>query len=246
VPTTVARVLLVGPQHTDPERTVLSQVGKMVEAAGHQAVTPTFAASPNLLGGVRTVVQGCDACIAVLDGSPLDASNAWLLGYAHAMRRPVLGLRSDLRAEEHAVPPQLKAALTDLVKVRTFNDPDLQEKLAAFLSGVRIFAGALVRDAVPKLLKDQGQDLAFRQVTESEYPHVLKRKLVETAQRLEETEFGLEQEEIADVLELLETLINIRKYDRESLRSIKEGKWRKRGGFQKGYLVDEEPVISSR
>jgi len=47
-------------------------------------------------------------------------------------------------------------------------------------------------------------------------------------------------------LELLETLINLRRYDKESLRSIKEGKWRKRGGFAKGYLLDEEPVLSSR
>jgi len=79
----------------------------------------------------------------------------------------------------------------------------LQPILQPFLHGVRVFAGTLVRDAVPKLLESEGRALKFRNVAASEYPTVLKRKLVETVQRLETTEFGVEQEEIADVLELL-------------------------------------------
>jgi predicted house-cleaning noncanonical NTP pyrophosphatase (MazG superfamily) len=238
----MARVLLLGSRHADQDRAVLEQLRSWAVEAGHQPVLASDA-TEKPLAAVRAALESADACVAVLDGSPLDAATAWLVAFAYAGRRPILGLRSDRRGD---VPAEIRASLTDLVKVKSWQDPDAKAKVGSFLGGIRVFAGALVRDAVPKMIKDQGQELKFRQVAEQEYPRVLKRKLVETAQRLEEADFGVEQEEIADVLELLETLINIRKYDKESLRSIKEGKWRKRGGFQKGFLLEEDPVASSR
>lgn len=239
----MVRVLLIGPRFTDQDRTLMDQLSGWVGQAGHAAVPAPEAPPDRLVEALRTAVQSCDAAIAVLEGSPLDPSAAWLACLVHANRRPVLGLRSDERTD---LPAPLRASLADLVSVKSWRDPQVPEAIARFLDGVRVFAGALVRDAVPKMLREQGREMKFRQVADAEYPHVLKRKLVETAERLEDAEFGLEQEEIADLLELLETLINVRKYDKESLRSIKEGKWRKRGGFQKGYLLEEEPVLSSR
>lgn len=238
----MARVLLIGPQHTDQDRAVLGAIRSWVAEAGHHPVAvPESSERP--LPAIRAALESTDACLAVLDGAPLDPSVAWTVAMAYAGRRPILGLRSDLRVD---LPSEIRACLSDFVKVKAWQDSETKAKALPFLAGIRVFAGALVRDAVPKMIKEQGQELKFRQVAEQEYPRVLKRKLVETAQRLEEADFGVEQEEIADVLELLETLINLRKYDKESLRSIKEGKWRKRGGFQKGFLLEEDPVISSR
>jgi predicted house-cleaning noncanonical NTP pyrophosphatase (MazG superfamily) len=221
---------------------VLGSLSAWATEAGHQPVLAPEA-SDRPLPLLRAALESTDACIALLDGTPLDAVTTWTVALAYSGRRPILGLRSDRRDD---IPPAIGSSLADLVKVKSWTDPDTKAKVVSFLGNIRVFAGALVRDAVPKMVKDQGQEMKFRQVAEQEYPRVLKRKLVETAQRLEESDFGVEQEEIADVLELLETLINIRKYDKESLRSIKEGKWRKRGGFQKGFLLEEDPVASSR
>ena len=238
----MARVLLVGSQSTDQDCGVLEHLRLWAMEAGHHAIlAPQSADKP--LQVLRNALESTDACLALVEGSPIDATTAWTLALAYSGRRPILGLRSDRRDD---VPAEIRACLLDLVKVHSWQEPETKAQVVSFLGGIRVFAGALVRDAVPKMVKEQGQDLKFRQVAEQEYPRVLKRKLVETAQRLEESDFGVEQEEIADVLELLETLINIRKYDKESLRSIKEGKWRKRGGFQKGFLLEEDPVVSSR
>jgi predicted house-cleaning noncanonical NTP pyrophosphatase (MazG superfamily) len=238
----MARVLLVGSRDTDQDRGVLDRLAEWAVGSGHQTLVPP-ATTDRPAASIRAALESADACIAVLDGTPIDVGTAWVLALAFASRRPVLGLRSDRRGE---LPAEIRDCLADLVAVKSWSAPETQERVVSFLGGIRVFAGALVRDAVPKMVRDQGQELKFRQVAEPEYPRVLKRKLVETAQRLEEADFGVEQEEIADVLELLETLINIRKYDKESLRSIKEGKWRKRGGFQKGFLLEEDPTVSSR
>ncbi|MBI2078451.1 MAG: hypothetical protein HYT80_08810 [Euryarchaeota archaeon] len=237
----MARVLLAVPGHTALERELFGRLERLVQEAGHQTVAlPAEAA----LDAFRNGLLGCDAVVAVVDGATADPRVAATIAYAAALRRPTLALRTDARPD--AIDPLLLHLTADLAQVASWDAPETKSKVAEFLQGVRVFAGALVRDSVPSILKQEGRELRFRQVADSEYPHVLKRKLVETAQRLEDADFGVEQEEIADVLELLETLINLRRYDKESLRSIKEGKWRKRGGFAKGYLLDEEPVLSSR
>jgi predicted house-cleaning noncanonical NTP pyrophosphatase (MazG superfamily) len=239
----VARILLVGADATPQDRQLLAHVAKVLQDAGHEPIAVRLELEPEPAREILRHVQSADAVIGLLDrveNHPLSL----LLGLASASRRPILGMRGDPRTED--LSPSLRSVLQDLVMVNDWTSDSTKNAILQFAGAVRVFAGTLVRDAVPKLLKDEGKEMRFRQVAETEYPPVLKRKLVETAQRLEESEFGVEQEEIADMLELLETLINLRRYDRESLRSIKEGKWRKRGGFQKGFLLDEEPALSSR
>ena len=240
----VARVLLVVPNHTVADRETAQRLRSIVEPSGHQAVVPSASGDARArLAGLKKDIQGCDAVLAVLEGAAPDPAVAATVAYARSARRPCLGLRSD---ERPTLDPLTLSLFDDVVKFTSWDASDTRQKILDFLGGVRVFAGALVRDSVPSILKQEGRELRFRQVADTEYPHVLKRKLVETAQRLEDADFGVEQEEIADLLELLETLINLRRYDKDSLRSIKEGKWRKRGGFAKGYLLDEEPVLSSR
>lgn len=253
----MARVYLAGPLFTPQDRAVLETLAVVVRAQGHEVFLPhrelpvaprsTDADARKAFAFLLRGVDSCDAVVALLDGSDVDPGTCVELGYAHALRRPVLGLRSDARnANEHAgLNLMAFGACTSVERVSEWTETALAPLLKTFLSRVHVFAGTLVRDAVPKLLEQEGRSMKFRNVAPAEYPVVLKRKLVETARRLEESEFGVEQEEIADVLELLETLINIRHYDRESLRSIKEGKWRKRGGFERGFLLEEEPRLSS-
>lgn len=43
------------------------------------------------------LIVACDGMLAVLDGSDVDSGTAAEIGYAAALHRPVVGLRSDLR-----------------------------------------------------------------------------------------------------------------------------------------------------
>jgi nucleoside 2-deoxyribosyltransferase len=255
-PRGVARVYIAGPLFAPQERAVLEAVDDVVRALGHETFLPhrempvappaSDAAAKEGYAFLLRGLESCDAVIAILDGPDVDAGTCVELGYATALRRPILGLRSDARAgnERQGINLMAFGASDEVVRIDAWNRKALEPPLQSFLANVRVFAGTLVRDAVPKLLEQEGRALQFRNVAPEEYPAVLKRKLAETVRRLEVAEFGVEQEEIADVLELLETLINLRNYDRESLRSIKEGKWRKRGGFERGFLLTEEPKLT--
>lgn len=231
-------MLVAGPQATAQDRHALEAAAAAVREAGHEAKPLPSGSEADAM---RRAVRAADAVVALVD-DPVDPAVAACLGYAHAFRRTLVGLRSDARPGPD---PTLRGLLPDLLPVPDWSATEWRERLAQSLSRVRVYAGNLVRDAVPKILEAEGRSLRFRQAASDEYPAILKRKLVETAQTLEEAEWGVEQETIADLLEVLETFLNVRAYDRESLRSIKEGKWRKRGGFQKGYLVDEEPKLAS-
>ena len=45
----------------------------------------------------RTLIERCRAVFAVLDGTDVDSGTAAEIGYAAALRRPVVGWRSDVR-----------------------------------------------------------------------------------------------------------------------------------------------------
>lgn len=253
----VARVYVAGPLFTPQDRAVLETIAGALRHLGHEPFLPhkAFPTKPltddaqarAAFSFLLEAIESCDALVALCDGLDVDAGTCVEIGYAHALRRPILALRSDTRTGGERAGVNLMAfgAAAHVATLGEWTQEAVAEAVKPFLSTVRVFAGTLVRDAVPKLLESEGQEVRFRTVDEREYPYVLKRKLVEAARELEDGEFGVEQERIADLLELLETLINARKYDRESLKSIKESRWRKRGGYERGVLVATEPQLRS-
>ncbi|MCK5660075.1 MAG: nucleoside 2-deoxyribosyltransferase [Methanosarcinales archaeon] len=42
-------------------------------------------------------IRDCDIMVAVLDGADVDSGTAWEVGYAHALEKTVIGLRTDFR-----------------------------------------------------------------------------------------------------------------------------------------------------
>ena len=44
-----------------------------------------------------TAIEKADILVAVLDGVDVDSGTAWEIGYAHALGKPVCGLRTDFR-----------------------------------------------------------------------------------------------------------------------------------------------------
>lgn len=252
----MARVYVAGPLFTPQDRGVLETVAETIQALGHRPVLPHKEAPIDPAANVDDardraaklldLVDSCDAVVALVDGLDVDAGTCVELGYAHALNRPMLGLRSDVRRGGEADGVNLMAAgvLTERVRIEAWQPDALRPPLERFLGSVRVFAGRLVRDGVPRLARERGHEIHFEQVAEDRLAAVLKRRAVEVARRLESTDFGVEQEELADLLEVLEALIGARGYDKESLRAIKEGAWRKRGGYEKGYVVEEEPELS--
>jgi nucleoside 2-deoxyribosyltransferase len=46
------------------------------------------------------MVQQCDAVVAILDGADSDSGTCVELGYAYALRKPIVGVRTDFRGSE--------------------------------------------------------------------------------------------------------------------------------------------------
>ena len=60
----------------------------------------------------RALIDRCDAVLAVLDGPDVDSGTAAEIGYATALGKPVVGLRTDFRlsGENHAAVVNLQLA----------------------------------------------------------------------------------------------------------------------------------------
>ena len=45
----------------------------------------------------ETAIKSSDIIVAVVDGADVDSGTAWEIGYAYALGKPILGLRTDFR-----------------------------------------------------------------------------------------------------------------------------------------------------
>ncbi|MBI2583664.1 MAG: nucleoside triphosphate pyrophosphohydrolase [Candidatus Aenigmarchaeota archaeon] len=93
----------------------------------------------------------------------------------------------------------------------------------------------LVRDNVPDIMKEKGENAEFRQASEEEYKQLLKKKLVEEA-----LEFQAESktEELADVLEVLHALAEASGTVISEIEEIRKAKREERGGFSKRIVLE--------
>ncbi|MGB0651737.1 MAG: hypothetical protein ACPGQL_00920 [Thermoplasmatota archaeon] len=224
----MARILLAGPQRSIAQRSFLASLQRRLDEDGHVVASPDDAGS----GGPRALVQDVDAVLAVLDGET-DAATVTLVALAHADNKPVLGL--------HGAGEPLPALLAACVTTPVAAD-DGQAVLAAldaFYDTIKPFSGRLVRDQIPRLVRESGHNVAFREVPREQRAAYLKRKVAEEARELEAAGLGDEKEEVADVLEALEAFIRARDYDRDALRQVKQAKLKRRGGFERCYVVEE-------
>ena len=54
-------------------------------------------APKKILEADKALLLDCDAVVALLDGTQVDDGTAWEIGFAHAMNKPVFGIRTDFR-----------------------------------------------------------------------------------------------------------------------------------------------------
>lgn len=211
---------------------------------GQRALAERLAERARADGHDTTVVQDAplaackdaDAAVCLIDGSGPGAMPIAVAATAHALGLPTLALHT------HALPTSI-ASLFSMAQAVT-REEDLAAGLVPFYAQVRPFAGKLVRDQVPRLVREAGHEVVFREASADERPRYLKRKVADEANELLEADPGQEREEVADLLEALETLLRVRGYDRDDLKLVKEAKRKRRGGFER-FLIVESATTSA-
>lgn len=94
----------------------------------------------------------------------------------------------------------------------------------------------LVRDKIPDIIRQNGQEPVTRVLTDEEFIAALDSKLQEeVAEYLENPDI----EELADVLEVLEAIVAMRKISQVELRRKKNAKALKNGSFRERILLEK-------
>ncbi len=93
----------------------------------------------------------------------------------------------------------------------------------------------LVRDKIPEIAKSKGQKAVIHTAGDKEYRRQLLAKLQEEVQ-----EFSQEPslEELADVLEVINAIIDFQGYDRDRLERVRQKKHTERGGFRERIILE--------
>ncbi len=94
----------------------------------------------------------------------------------------------------------------------------------------------LVRDRIPEIIKSKGKLVVIHKASEEEYKVKLREKLQEEVDEFLESE---DEEELADILEVIEAICSFKKIDRRKLERKRLKKKEERGGFYKRIILDE-------
>lgn len=94
----------------------------------------------------------------------------------------------------------------------------------------------LVRDKIPEIIRKHGDVPITHIADEAEYWQKLKEKLLEEVREFQEAE---NMDELADILEVLDAIIDLKKFNREEIQRIKVKKAEDRGAFKDRIILDE-------
>lgn len=93
----------------------------------------------------------------------------------------------------------------------------------------------LVRDLIPTIMAQQGGSCRFHEAAEAEYRDFLKDKLLEEAREFMNDETI---EELADLLEVIETIGAVYGFRWEDIVTVKEQKRLAKGSFSKRIILE--------
>lgn len=94
----------------------------------------------------------------------------------------------------------------------------------------------LVRDRIPEIVRNQGKNCVCRTLSEQEYIEFLDAKLNEELAEYQESK---SLEELADLLEVIRSVVVARGSSMEEVERIREEKASRRGGFAERILLLE-------
>lgn len=101
----------------------------------------------------------------------------------------------------------------------------------------------LIRDRIPEIVEKKGKQakLAIAK-NDTDFLNYLLKKIVEESVELAHSqEHGNTQEEIADVLEIIDTILKLKGWTKEDIETIQKEKREKNGGFEKRLIMIEKP-----
>lgn len=93
----------------------------------------------------------------------------------------------------------------------------------------------LVRDKIPEIILNSGEQCTTRILDNEEYLHELNTKLSEEVNEYLESS---ELEEIADIFEVLYAILDAKKVSKEDLEDIRIAKVEKRGAFKERIFLE--------
>jgi len=97
----------------------------------------------------------------------------------------------------------------------------------------------LIRDHIPKIIKDAGKTCKVRILNDEEYKASLKEKLIEESNELLEA-VSIEAiiEELADVEELISHIKRVYQIDNKTLKIMRDKKNKSNGSFHKQLFLE--------
>lgn len=102
----------------------------------------------------------------------------------------------------------------------------------------RFKVSKLVRDSILDSMREGGENLEYRILSEKEYVIELKLKLLEEAEEIINSKDTDITSEIADITEVIDNLIQAIKTDKNKIRKIQKEKNEKFGSFSKKIYID--------
>jgi predicted house-cleaning noncanonical NTP pyrophosphatase (MazG superfamily) len=94
----------------------------------------------------------------------------------------------------------------------------------------------LVRDKIPEYIKSKGGTPVIHIADEKEYWQKLREKLQEEVNEFMEAE---SIEEMADILEVIDAILDFKKFDKEEVQKVKNKKADERGKFKDKIVLEE-------
>lgn len=146
------RIYLAGPLFTQPEWIWNEALAQALRTHLFDVILPQ-STSESMLSGARLFdasllfklniesIQSADVIVAILDGPDVDSGTAWECGYAFKAGKPVIGVRTDLRAggddPEHGINLMLSISCSSVVAVPLENRTDVSSVAARIADAVR-------------------------------------------------------------------------------------------------------------
>jgi predicted house-cleaning noncanonical NTP pyrophosphatase (MazG superfamily) len=93
----------------------------------------------------------------------------------------------------------------------------------------------LIRDKIPELIEERGEDASVHLADEEEFVNALREKLVEEVGEFLQKPSA---EEMADILEVMDAMCAVYSIDPIEVQDVKEHKFMERGGFEKKIILD--------
>jgi len=102
--------------------------------------------------------------------------------------------------------------------------------------GRRMRYDKLVRDNIPQIIKDNGDTPVIHQAEKEEYEQKLKEKLEEEVEEFLQSE---NKEELADILEVIRSLLVSKNISWQELEALRREKAEERGSFKNKIILEE-------